>query len=689
MRSHLLRYSEVRKRLLLIAILILSIQFAFGQVTFSESQENLQKYWYYRFRLRNDFLIAGLGQGHSLPMSERAQKKQASGLWGDTQTQLGYYIGVLATEYKILRDNGQPTAKTAEELFYAMKALERTDVQAEPFFPGGFTTTPNGFFIRDDCDSLFIQRHFDHFNQNITSQYFQFFTSSDGWPLGDRKNEISKDQYTQMLVGLILVTRLVHPAANHNGYNFVVHAKNHADRIVKWIKNGPSGSNLLWTIQNPVTGQNVLRGEFCQDIAYGLAATGCYAQGKGKNCTDYHDGFTYTLGYAIWSWNILRLPPHCRHCGVRHVCLQRCTDSYMPLTLAALSNSATSRFTGNPFTAPNVTRFAMAKAQTMGIIHCPLLWGYLHNKNIEQLPGVPRRLKPLNYTTTLLNRAPCEGPFWFPPSEQPDSLWSTKTVWLHPHKMGNYPARAIVPPRDSLATLKTSGEYNGLDYMLLHNLYYLQYSSSFAFASQINLMDRVFNINIPITAGSHVVGNKTNPIEIGGFQTLESRSIIDPDGDATFRAGKVICLKDGFHAQEGADFVATIQPFTCANGQYERKRPGLMSWVSNDTSAAVPLSYELEEDLAPFNTNPESALNLYPNPTAGNVNVQLESDSYQSGQLSIINVEGRVAYSKSVSLSMGGNIIQLNDLNLSAGSYMVVIKTERNLYNRPLIVTSN
>lgn len=39
--------------------------------------------------------------------------------WGDATSYLGYYIGVLATEYYLLQQNGQRTDSVKHELFFA------------------------------------------------------------------------------------------------------------------------------------------------------------------------------------------------------------------------------------------------------------------------------------------------------------------------------------------------------------------------------------------------------------------------------------------------------------------------------------------------------------------------------------------------------------------------------------------
>lgn len=85
---------------------------------------NHRKYWYYRSRLTNDFMKIGPNQGESLPMSVRGKYANNYGageysqVGTDVVSQLGPYICVLATEYKLLKDNSQHTDSTLRELYY-------------------------------------------------------------------------------------------------------------------------------------------------------------------------------------------------------------------------------------------------------------------------------------------------------------------------------------------------------------------------------------------------------------------------------------------------------------------------------------------------------------------------------------------------------------------------------------------
>lgn len=74
---------------------------------------------------------------------------------------------MLATEYKLLNDQGLDTYQTRKELYYALEAFNRLDLNAESYFNLAGDTFPNqaiyppssdlnGFFIRDDVPDNFV-----------------------------------------------------------------------------------------------------------------------------------------------------------------------------------------------------------------------------------------------------------------------------------------------------------------------------------------------------------------------------------------------------------------------------------------------------------------------------------------------------------------------------------------------------
>jgi hypothetical protein len=142
-------------------------------IVFSQIHTDMVKYWYYRNRLNNYFVVPGEKQGESqiicvrnrleasndhnpsFPLENFQSKNVDYGQHGKYQ---GLYIGVLATEYYLLYNNGQygEAAHTQDELYKALNAVKvYWDEKAEDFW--SLSTMPNkfnGFFIRGNvpCD---------------------------------------------------------------------------------------------------------------------------------------------------------------------------------------------------------------------------------------------------------------------------------------------------------------------------------------------------------------------------------------------------------------------------------------------------------------------------------------------------------------------------------------------------------
>ena len=68
---------------------------------------------------------------------------------------LGEYIAVLATEYKLLNEQNQDVTATANEPYHALNALDRLDLFWERYFnPYLSTGSANGFLVRDDYNII-------------------------------------------------------------------------------------------------------------------------------------------------------------------------------------------------------------------------------------------------------------------------------------------------------------------------------------------------------------------------------------------------------------------------------------------------------------------------------------------------------------------------------------------------------
>ena len=170
-----------------IKILIIIIAGLVPAICFSQGspEGNLQKYWKYRERLKN-FVVVGNCQGCSSPATARdittdEYNNTYNGPgWSDATDHLGYYIGMLATEYKLLYDqinlsndpngnNSTQLQETKKELYYALEKFNTLDCWAEWLWTNNYAgvTVPymnecltedygtykkslNGFFVRDD-----------------------------------------------------------------------------------------------------------------------------------------------------------------------------------------------------------------------------------------------------------------------------------------------------------------------------------------------------------------------------------------------------------------------------------------------------------------------------------------------------------------------------------------------------------
>lgn len=219
------------KTILLIVLLFVNF-FSSAQT----DQENQDKYWKYRERLKNKFVKIGTEPGESIPMACRIPGYAYGGTadvngtqlqWKDATITLGYYIIVLATEYKLLNNAGENTQSTLNELYYAIDAINRLDRSAEFYLSfGSNTVTPddlNGFFLRDDVPYTFWQNwendgplfqvplFADPGNPNRSDSDYNGLNDNDGSEQSDpnQGNAESLDQMTSLLTGLMTVWELV------------------------------------------------------------------------------------------------------------------------------------------------------------------------------------------------------------------------------------------------------------------------------------------------------------------------------------------------------------------------------------------------------------------------------------------------------------------------------------------------
>lgn len=135
---------------------------------------NMQKYWKFRNELRESFTKIGPNPGESLVARKIEPMKCTDNIpenpngagwnyssmdWGDGTIRQGYYLGLLATEYRLLKDAGENVTGVLNELYYALNAINRLDLKAETELGEIYgLTNPNnlnGYFMRTDIPEGF------------------------------------------------------------------------------------------------------------------------------------------------------------------------------------------------------------------------------------------------------------------------------------------------------------------------------------------------------------------------------------------------------------------------------------------------------------------------------------------------------------------------------------------------------
>jgi hypothetical protein len=235
--------------------------------------ENLAKYHALRARLLTEFTVVGEGPGESQPADLR-DDGEGFIKWADSTIRLGWYLGVLATEHAIATHPElypgaaavDPEA-TLDELRDALLALERLDRVADAAFPPPCTQMEalNGFFLRDDVPAGF------HANFPPTTTTYSDFVD----PVLTNK-EMSQDQVYHLLIGLALVKRFVEPEVLVQGFELQSWAVEQAQRIMMHVASDG------WTIMNPACDRAVERGEAASGfsggsrLAIGFITDGAY-----------------------------------------------------------------------------------------------------------------------------------------------------------------------------------------------------------------------------------------------------------------------------------------------------------------------------------------------------------------------------------------------------------------------------
>lgn len=232
----------------------------------------LNKYWVHRERLKN-FMVSTVNPGGSIPTGKR-EFIQGSlngsithpGLaWNDAGWEIGYWIGTLAMEYKLLSENGEDLTQTREDLYNALHAIGRLDQSAEEVWDCNSSIPPkNGFILRDDVPSDFVN-YADQLNEGLVPPVNGFRIKCISSAFTDYLGgecEASHDHWTGIFIGLTLVKKFVPEWENYFNIpfydletTFVGEVRKLSNRYIFWL------ASHNWLLFNPCEGR-VVKGRY-------------------------------------------------------------------------------------------------------------------------------------------------------------------------------------------------------------------------------------------------------------------------------------------------------------------------------------------------------------------------------------------------------------------------------------------
>lgn len=642
-----------------------------------------KRYWFYRTRLVNDFIKVGQNPGESLPLSRRTlgdindiNISQKGQIGGDAVSQLGEYVCVLATEYALLRDNYQDVEEVKRELFYALEAFNRLDFNAEQYW--GEPNTLNGFFIREDEPCDFFCNNKLHFNYelNLSNSNSSFdpncnsvnklpvngagFVSNiyvqkveDGKlciyqssPTLNNRNNIamSHDQIHPLLAGLALINKYVPDWENYNTQSFLdgeyyirTEARKMSVRILNNLKKFAGGWKVMWpdchqTVPGASCFVPATVGGDASPYSFAIAETvnkinidnNAYNSAT-SGLPVYHNAYSLSNGLVAWG-------------AQTGYCWPKSDDAVKIGWEEAACNCD---YMGYPALIPG-QNYTAVKINPNVVCHS-LYWASMLRSVLHSSPAGSG----LDGTENFIDGAPCEGPYNYQNFNYPTYNWSSTDLVEHPDRRGAGNAGGF------------PGDYNGLDYMLYHNLYYLHANQpesnsvstvvntvidfftnlfggnsntanahTYKAYSQMDVNDKLFwpkklgNVYSPPT---NYLGTSTRPAYISAFQTITSSAKIllsnspltpspnYPTPNVTYRAGKDILLQDGFVGELGVTYHAFIQRYNCdSGGNYYRSTDstnfgddytsedyfdGPIDFVPHDNEITYGASYKNHETL--------------------------------------------------------------------------------------------
>jgi hypothetical protein len=741
----------------------------------------LNKYWNYRYALVGDsidphhspfeagFVEAGIGQGSSIPMRSRYRQRMNIGdpypsswhwnmqnpccisypptrdpgaqppllpgpnfwgilKWHDAMKEMGEYLAFLAAEYKLLSlnenrqtngriPNKERKIKTYREIVFALKALNRLDVNAEKFYNNSGNITPlNGSLIRDDVDYDFADdgkfgraEFYDpNWRTNANSRFFNgnsfrnvtgdfSYRYNNGYanescePFTNSSQHnptfLSIDQLAEVLYGLKHVSKLIPPSENITlGLPTEMNAKCEADAIIaRMIYH----TLPLYVLTYP-DGGLVCNGPIATVYSKGLFALFISSMTElNTYCPGYNTSITMDIGVlgvagnlAYGSGNTLWSVMETFY---SEAVSDDCTGWDWFYCSPCCAFKATCKAGYNLINAHSHDMFAFLNA---------ILPDDGDNLSNHEMYQFSRRLYfqqgyQTEYALGLTRPAIYGGGISYPASEIGNYLENGLNSNFASCFHDNYFVNG--------GNMGAYAEQNGLDYLMGYSLYKLaRYHNGLdknmidiadnSDAAFPNLFNRVITNTFPSGFTGQYISNATNqgntlngftsPSSTGGASTadvqaaysMEVRCKVNPTGRVRFKAPHVV-FTPGFNSLPGAVVsVDTPQRMDCDAGNIAiGNNNGTNNYVVIVKSATASSTQKVEKPLS---------ITLYPNPTSENATIKLTNYNNLKLRIGIYDIVGKLVMkemTEEVYNNEDEKEIQLHTESLPMGIYIVKV----------------
>ncbi|HON17591.1 MAG TPA: hypothetical protein PK990_00310 [Salinivirgaceae bacterium] len=437
-------------------------------------------YLHYRDRLRQKFIAVDSCveyPGTNIPAVEIDRKRNLID-WGDANSNMSHYLGILATEFALNKRNHKSLETTTKELFYALLALERLDLYSEAYYRNKVRginsdtllivdtrTDINGFHLRDDVSSDFWKKYKGKFDADTVQSVFL-----------TNRQALSQDNIIHNLEGLALVAKLTertnvknipvffytpliptylqkHRIWEGDTVDFPRWAQNLSHRYLSILYHANAkrlpqkylGLKTHWYLSDPIQSTLVPEGSGKDlDLAlfynYGIRKA---VDNITYNPTTSHPGFLKKDGFIfkiLFCYRITMI-------SNKTILFQLPFDDYKLRSLATL---------GNVMGVETYRRLILYRnvSPVYSYEHFPLIWLILHADKTGFQLSEPEIETERCYYLNLFCDIPTEGP-----TSNNSTQWriTSRLVW----------------PENQNRHLASVSEFSGMDFMLLYNLFRL------------------------------------------------------------------------------------------------------------------------------------------------------------------------------------------------------------------------